>query len=152
MPYALYIKKTHQAREISGLGLTCTFCHQGEDTMMTLENIRKNFDLINLIDWDMTPEEAVRLYLEWGNNWAGGNYVIRSRADVSHYFVVNTWEGSPVIYLIRRNSEDAIELARIDMPRKLKNRFMESIGNNKGVYSIDGEVKQWLKNELGAAN
>ena len=120
--------------------------------MMTLENIRKNFDLINLIDWDMTPEEAVRLYLEWGNNWAGGNYVIRSRADVSHYFVVNTWEGSPVIYLIRRNSEDAIELARIDMPRKLKNRFMESIGNNKGVYSIDGEVKQWLKNELGAAN
>ncbi len=49
--------------------------------MMQLENIRDNEDLLNAIDWDMTPEEAVRLYLEWGNNWAGGNYVIRSKDD-----------------------------------------------------------------------
>jgi len=39
--------------------------------MMRLEDIRDNEDLLNAIDWDMTPEEAVRLYLEWGNNWAG---------------------------------------------------------------------------------
>jgi hypothetical protein len=42
----------------------------------------KNRNLVNAIDWDMTPEEAVRLYLEWGNNWARGNYVIRSKGDV----------------------------------------------------------------------
>lgn len=36
--------------------------------MMTLEDIRNDFDLLNNIDWKMTPEEAVRLYLEWGNN------------------------------------------------------------------------------------
>ncbi len=51
------------------------------EAMMQLENIRDNEDLLNAIDWDMTPEEAVRLYLEWGNNWAGGNYVIRSMDD-----------------------------------------------------------------------
>ena len=29
-------------------------------------------------NWDMTPEELVRLYLEWGNNWAKGDgYVMR---------------------------------------------------------------------------
>jgi hypothetical protein len=115
---------------------------------MTLNHMRQDNDLLNDIDWDMTPEEAVRLYLEWGNNWAGGNYVIRSKDDVTHYFVVNTWEGSPIICLIRRNSEDAVELARIEMPEDLQNRFMVSIGHNKGVYSIDGEVKQWLMNEL----
>jgi hypothetical protein len=115
---------------------------------MTLNHMRQDNDLLNAIDWDMTPEEAVRLYLEWGNNWAGGNYVIRSKDDMTYYFVVNTWEGSPIIYLIRRNSEDAVELARIEMPRDLQNRFMASIGHNKGVYSIDGEVKQWLMNEL----
>ena len=116
--------------------------------MMTLENLQKNNDLLNAIDWDMTPEEAVRLYLEWGNNWARGNYVIRSSSDVSHYFVVDTWEETPVIYLIRRNSEDAKELAKIEMPRDLQERFLEAIGHNKGVYSIEGEVKKWLKKEL----
>ena len=116
--------------------------------MMTLEDIRKNEALVDAIDWDMTPEEAVRLYLEWGNNWARGNYVVRSSSDVSHYFVVDTWEGTPVIYLIRRNSEDAQELARIEMPRDLQERFLESIGHDKGVYSIEGEVKKWLKKEL----
>jgi hypothetical protein len=47
--------------------------------MMNLEEIKGNADLVNSIDWEMTPEEAVRLYLEWGNNWARGNYVIRSK-------------------------------------------------------------------------
>jgi len=117
--------------------------------MMQLEDILNDFDLLNAIDWDMTPEEAVTLYLEWGNNWAHGNYVIRSKNDVSHYFVVYTWEEKPIIYLIRRNSEEAIELAIISMPKDLEDSFLESIGHNKGVYSIDGEVKDWLKKQLG---
>ncbi|MFC1886165.1 DVU0772 family protein [Thermodesulfobacteriota bacterium] len=116
--------------------------------MINLEDIRNDNKLINDIDWDMTPEEAVTLYLEWGNNWAHGNYVIRSKDDYSTYFVVNTWGGKPVIYLIRRNSEEAVELACIDMPTELEEAFLESIGHNKGVYSIDGGVKTWLKKEL----
>jgi hypothetical protein len=119
--------------------------------MMRLNDIKKNKDLINSIDWDMTPEEAVRLYLEWGNNWAGGNYVIRSKEDETHYFVVNTWKESPVIYLIRRNSEDAEELAKIDMPGDLKRRFLKENGGMKGVFSIEGEVKNWLKGQLNFA-
>ena len=60
--------------------------------MKQLNEIKSDKSLLNAIDWEMTPEEAVRLYLEWGNNWARGNYVIRSKDDVSHYFVVNTWK------------------------------------------------------------
>ena len=116
--------------------------------MMILNEIKNDKNLLNSIDWDMTPEEAVRLYLEWGNNWARGNYVIRSKDDVSHYFVVNTWGENPIIYLIRRNSDEAVELAEITMPEKLKERFLESIGHNKGVYSIEGEVREWLQKEL----
>ena len=116
--------------------------------MMTIEDIKKNKHLLNSIDWDMTPEEAVTLYLEWGNNWAHGNYVIRSKDDVSHYFVINTWENAPVIYLIRRNSEQATELAKIDLPGNLVDDFLYTIGHNKGVYSIEGKVKDWLQNEL----
>ena len=117
---------------------------------MKIEDIKKDRHLLNEIDWDMTPEEAVRLYLEWGNNWAGGNYVIRSKDDVTHYFVINTWGKTPVIYLIRRNSETADELAEIEMPDHIKNAFLESIGHNRGVYAVEGEVRQWLKRELFA--
>ncbi|MBW1641771.1 MAG: hypothetical protein JRJ39_11740 [Deltaproteobacteria bacterium] len=116
--------------------------------MMQLNEIKGDRDLLNSIDWEMTPEEAVRLYLEWGNNWARGNYVIRSKNDVSHYFVVNTWGAKPIIYFIRRNSDEAVELAEITMPERLKERFLESIGHNKGVYSIEGEVREWLQKEL----
>jgi len=115
---------------------------------MTLEEIKKNRKLVNIIDWDMTPEEAVRLYLEWGNNWARGNYVIRSKDDVTHYFVVNTWKEDPIIFLIRRNSEIAEELAEIKMPAELKHRYFSENGRLKGVYAVSGDVKLWLQQEL----
>ena len=118
--------------------------------MMQIADLRSNQKLLNIIDWNMTPEEAVTLYLEWGNNWAHGNYVIRSKDDVSHYFVVNNWGTQPVIYFIRRNSEEAVELARIEMPANLQQVFLESVGGNKGVYALEGEVKQWLKDQLQA--
>jgi hypothetical protein len=119
--------------------------------MKNLNDIKRDRDLINAIDWDMTPEEAVRLYLEWGNNWTRGNYVIRSKDDVSHYFVVNTWKGTPVVYLIRRNSDEAMELARFEMPEDIKSAFIKANGNHKGVYAVEGKVRLWLKKELGNA-
>lgn len=120
--------------------------------MLRLENIKNDLALLNAIDWDMTPEDAVRLYLEWGNNWASGNYVIRSKEDVTHYFVINTWEETPTIFLVRRDSEEAVDIAKIDMPDDLKHRFLASNGNLKGVYAVDGEVKTWLKKLLMSEN
>lgn len=117
--------------------------------MIQLEELRKNHQLLNEIDWEMTPDEAVRLYLEWGNNWAyGSKYVIRSKEDVSYYFVVYAWEEEPVIFLIRRNSEEAIELAKIELPEEIKQGFLNSIGHHKGVYAVEGEVKTWLRQQL----
>ena len=116
--------------------------------MMHLKELRQKKDITYLIDWDMTPEEAVTLYLEWGNNWAHGKNLIRSKKDVSHYFVVNSWDDPVSIYLIRRNSENAEEIAQINMPEKLKKAFLDSVGHNKGVYAIDDNIKQWLKEQL----
>jgi hypothetical protein len=116
--------------------------------MMRLEDIQNNLDIINAIDWEMTPEEAVILYLEWGNNWTHGKNLIRSKNDVSHYFVVNTWDDPPKVYLIRRNSEEAVEMAVIDIPDKLRDQFLESVGNNRGVYSINQELRAWLGKKL----
>ncbi len=115
--------------------------------MKNLEDIKKDRQLINSIDWDMTPEEAVRLYLEWGNNWSSGKYMIKSKDDIAHYFVFNTWGERPVVYLIRRNSEEASEIAAIDPPDDLVDNFFRRI---KGVYAVEGEMREWLREQLDA--
>ena len=115
--------------------------------MNAIADIKNNFELVNDIDWEMTPEEAVTLYLEWGNNWSHGK-MIRSKDDVSHYFVVNTWGDEPWIYLIRRNSEEAVELACITIPAALANSFLESVGHHKGVYGLSRELREWLEEEI----
>ena len=112
-----------------------------------LEEIRNNREIVEAIDWDMTPEEAVTLYLEWGNNWSHGK-MIKSKNDVSYYFVINTWHERPRVFLVRRNSEEAVDLAAVDMPRDLGSRFMESVAHHKGIYGINRKIRAWLENEL----
>ena len=113
----------------------------------TIEELKKETELINAIDWDMTPEEAVRLYLEWGNIRSSirDGFSIRSKSDYTTYFVVNCWRKPYVIYLIRRNSAEAEELARFELPA----RFEKDVCELKGVYALDDDVKEWLKSELG---
>ena len=117
--------------------------------MMTLEDIRKDRTLVNSIDWAMTPEEAVTLYLEWGNNTAHGRKMVKSKKDVSYYFVVNTWDEPPKIYLVRRNSDEAVDLAAIELPPHLRKRFAETVARRKSVYGLTPEVKEWLQKETG---
>ncbi len=116
--------------------------------MLTLEELRDNWKLTSVIDWDMTPEDAVTLYLEWGNNPATGKRRIISKNDESYYFVVNTWKDPAMIYFIRRNSDEAVELARIDMPEELRKRFTESVSHLKGVYPVNDEIREWLEEQL----
>jgi len=72
------------------------------------------------------------------------NTVIRSKSDYSTYFVVNCWRKPFYIYLIRRNSEEAAELARFELPAQ----FEKDICELKGVYALEDDVKAWLKKEL----
>ena len=116
--------------------------------MMTLEELRKRRDIVREIDWDMTPEEAVVRYLEWGNNWSRGRSMVRSRNDVAYYFVVNTWDEPARIYLVERNSDAARELAAVDMPEALRDSFRKKAPIRKGVYAIDREIREWLEKKL----
>jgi hypothetical protein len=118
--------------------------------MMTLTEVQQNKALINLINWEMTPEKAVRLYLEWGCDYVHANHEIRSKTDVSYYFVINTWEKEPMIYLIRRNSEETAGLASFPIPAPLKQSFLNEIGNQNGIYALTSELQQWLQVQLAA--
>lgn len=110
--------------------------------------LRKFKDLI--IDWEMTPEDAVAIYLEWGNNGYRGGYqnAVRGKEDFSHYFVINTWNEKPTATLLYRNSDGADELAVLPLPEKLAKSFLNGVYHHKGVYPVNDEVKQWLEKEL----
>ncbi len=120
--------------------------------MLKLEELKRERKLVFEIDWDMTPEDAVCMYLEWGNhNCTGGKYAIRSKHDVSYYFVVNTWKKTPKVFLVKRNSEDAEELAEFEMPEDIREKFHGYAGKLKGVFPVEGDVRIWLQDELKAA-
>ena len=108
----------------------------------------KNFKEYD-VDWDMTPEAAVTLYLEWGNNsWLGEFKPVRHRSDSTTYFVVNTWEREPTLSLIKRTSDEARELAVLSLPEDLKRDFMAEVGFNKGVYAPTPPIKDWLRGQM----
>jgi hypothetical protein len=104
------------------------------------------------IDWELTPEEAVTMYLEWGNNWRKEERnPVRSKKEYSNYFIVSTWENPPQVYLISRNLEEGKELARLDLPERLRTSFEQVNGKLKGVFPVTEEIKLWLEKELEQA-
>lgn len=112
----------------------------------------KDFALYD-IDWNLTPEQAVTMYLEWGNNdWNAEYPPVRSKDDVSHYFVVDSWNDPPVIRLIRRNSENADTLLETPLPEELLAGWRKENGSWRGIAAPTPAVKAWLKKQLGQEN
>ena len=118
---------------------------------MEINDIKNDLSIINSLDWEMTPETAVSIYLEWGTCFSMNNTYQRwARDEESTYFIVNTWEKPAVINLIRRNKDEAKEIATIQIPENLKNEFLDSVGHNNGVFALNKSLKNWLKNQLNA--
>jgi len=115
---------------------------------MNLHEIKDNFDLVNSVDWDMTPEEAIALHLEWGPLRSQAYYNSRDNDNETVYFVINTWKKPPILTLVRRRGFDSEELGEFRLPLNLEQEFMKGIGQYKGVYAVEGKVRDWLKKEL----
>ena len=113
---------------------------------MKLHEIKKNYDLVNSVNWEMTPEEAIALHLEWGQLRSQAYY--NSSSDETVYFVINTWKKDPFLSLVRRKGFDSEELGKFKLPEKLEQEFMQGMGRFKGVYAVEGKVREWLKKEL----
>lgn len=98
------------------------------------------------IDWNLTPEHAVTMYLEWGNNdWHAEYPPVRSKDDYSTYFVVDTWENPPLVRLVRRNSEAAQDVLTIPLPESLHNEFRQEYGKLRGIFAPTPGIKRWLQ-------
>jgi len=103
---------------------------------------------INEVSWDLIHEDAVTMYLEWGNN----NFMDDLRRPVtlsgeySIYFVVNTWD-EPKVVLTKMNNYGSQALCERNLPPELAEGFMRSIGGLRGIHEPSEEIKEWLKTE-----
>ncbi|RLC01124.1 MAG: hypothetical protein DRH34_09685, partial [Deltaproteobacteria bacterium] len=75
-------------------------------------------------------------------------YNSRDSNNETVYFVINTWKRPPILTLVRRIGFDSEELGDFRLPQKLEDEFLQGIGQYKGVYAVEGKVRDWLKKEL----
>jgi hypothetical protein len=115
---------------------------------MDIRELKDNYDIINSVDWEMTPEEAIALHLEWGPLRSQAYYNSRDSDNETVYFVINTWKNPPVLTLVRRKGFDSEDLGVFRLPEDLEQKFLQGIGKYKGVYAVEGEVRDWLRKEL----
>ncbi len=117
--------------------------------MLTLEQLKSDRKLINKIDWQMTPEKAVEMYLEWGTGWIRGHDFVASDHDESYYFVLFDWE-APLVTLIKRTVEGAEELAKVPVPQELFEAAWKDDGIRPGgsVHKLNTDLKNYLEKIL----
>ena len=115
-----------------------------------VKELKSHRDLVHRIDWTITPEKAVDMYLEWGAGWTRGNEFVRSDSDESLYFVIYDWERPPKVTLLRRNSKEVEEIAKIEAPENLIKASIDEAGIRPGVgvYPLNSALKHWLCDAL----
>ncbi|MBU1640764.1 MAG: hypothetical protein KKG53_09800 [Proteobacteria bacterium] len=117
--------------------------------MLTLSQLQSDRKLLNKIDWHMTPEKAVEMYLEWGTGWIRGNDFVASAHDESYYFVLFDWE-APLVTLIKRTMKGSEELAKVPVPPELFEAAWKDDGIRPGgsVHKLNNDLKKYLENIL----
>ena len=113
--------------------------------MLNTKELKKDRNLVNKIDWDMTPEKAIEMYLEWGTGWVRGHDFVSSPGQESVYFVIYDWE-TPQATLLRRTVEEAVEIAKVAVPEDLFLQASKEDGYRPGVgvHRINQPLKEWL--------
>jgi len=119
--------------------------------MWDLEELKKHREVLDIIDWDMTPEKAVETFLEWGTGWTRKDDFVRYAGQESLYFVIYDWERPHQVTLIRRSVREADEIAKVPVPEQMVLSAIHEAGRKPGVgvYAITSELKDWLQRELG---
>ncbi|MFW9930091.1 MAG: DVU0772 family protein [Candidatus Thorarchaeota archaeon] len=111
--------------------------------MLNLEELKADRNLVNKIDWTMTQEKAIEMYLEWGTGWIRGHDFVSYMGQESFYFVIYDWEDPPQVTLLRRTTEGTEELAKVPVPEDLFKEAVKEDGYKPGVgvHSLNQNLK-----------
>ncbi len=122
--------------------------------MIGMQELKNDRQLVNTIDWTMTPEKAIEMYLEWGTGWIRGNDFVSYMGQESVYFVIYDWEDPPCVTLLRRTTAGAEEIAKVEVPRELFDKAIEEDGHRPGVgvHRLNRELMEWVCAAIGGSS
>ena len=118
--------------------------------MLTANALKMDRELINTIDWSMTQEKAIEMYLEWGTGWVRGHDFVSTMGQESIYFVMYDWLIPRRVTLIRRTTGGADEIAEVEVPEDLFLKAWKEDGDRPGVgvHPLNQELKEWVCREI----
>ena len=113
-----------------------------------LEEIRKRPDILAGIKFDVTP----RMVME--PRFHADPEALRKLREIAGYmFYIESQCAPPALMLMKVGKTDITNtVGKIDeIPQQLVDRAIENPPEppSHGMYSINGEIKAWLKKELG---
>lgn len=98
-------------------------------------------EIRNDTDWDTSPEEAIAMFLEWGQ-LRNQKYYIDS-SDYVIFFTVQTWQ-EPMLFLSKISTASIDIIGKFQFPTE----FVRGIYKHKGTYELSDELKEWVKKEI----
>jgi hypothetical protein len=118
--------------------------------MWELEELKLHKEILDQIDFEMTPEKAVETYLEWGTSWSRKDDCARYVGQESYYFVIYAWEAPLQVTLLKHNSQGSEEITKLVAPSDLVRKCIDEGGRKPGVgvYALNEPLKSWLRNLL----
>ncbi len=114
---------------------------------MDLAALRERPDILGLIDWDLTPQEAVEMF----DHRARGmerRLRVRSPEERHYFFCVDNWGRRPRVVLKQRSIKEAKVIAEIEAPEGLLSACVMAHGGRKGLFPLSDELKGWLRGRL----
>ena len=116
--------------------------------MLTIEELRERRDIIEAVDWDLTPQEAFQAYqIKSIDAWK-----YRSLPDV-YYFYISVWQNEASVVLVKRTIKDSEEIAVLPLPQDMVTATLPHQPGKPiphGQYPIDQHIKAWLREALKA--
>ena len=110
--------------------------------MIDFKELIADREIINQIDWDITPQEAFEAY----QIKSPGNIRYRSLPDVL-YFSIAVFQGQAEVFLIKRSLKHSEQICLIPVPEDLTAACVARQGGDQapqGQYAIDDPIRQWL--------
>ena len=114
--------------------------------MIEFSTLGREKEILKLIDWDLTPQEAFEAYqIKSINAWT-----YRSLPDVC-LFVIYVFKQEAKVILVKRTLKDSEEICEIPVPKDLLSACVALQGGDHapgGQYAIDDAIKTWIRGQL----
>ncbi len=115
--------------------------------MMDLDALRGRRDLLDRIDWELTPQEAVEMF-DHRTRGLERRLQVRGSGEKHYFFCVDNWRERPELILKERSIKEARVIARIDAPSELLQACVRERGDRKGLFPLSPALQEWLRKRL----